>query len=63
MFDFLAMTSEINTEFDNSNVEINNDNKTIVNVDWKDLKELEQVPRLSGNQFKFVFPFRCIFFR
>ena len=56
------MTSGGSNEFNTLNAEVDNDNKTMLNVDWRDLKEIEQVPRLSANQFKFVFPFRCIFF-
>ena len=56
------MTSGGSNEFNTLNAEVDNDNKTMLDVDWRDLKEIEQVPRLSANQFKFVFPFRCIFF-
>ena len=33
-----------------------------ISVDIKDLKNFEDVDRIPANQFKFLAPFRCVFF-
>ena len=33
-----------------------------MNVDIKDLNSLQDVERIPANQFKFLSPFRCVFF-
>ena len=36
--------------------------ETNINVDVKDLKNIEDVEQISAKQFKFLSPFRCVFF-